>query len=997
MSYTKHTWVNDEAPALDETNLNEMEGGIYDAHVTADAALPESTFTAHSIVKKDASGDPIALTIGEQTLLGRITAGVIAALTPAQVRTLLSIVSLPNTIANVLSDHNLAAHTALGLFDESSDVDHNATTNYAANQHVVLPNTIVAVLSDHNKAAHDALGLDHGTLSGKDDDDHTQYYNATRHTKAVHDALNINADQVDGKHLADLLEVAAGDFNAFAEKASPVNADIVLIEDSAASYAKKKVQLVNLPGGGGGSSTWLGLTDTPGAFDDGKIVKSGADALSFGILESDILKKDGSVPMTGNLNMNENYIDNLSCAKSSAYDYELNLLMNHGARIRPSLAGFINDLYLIVAQQNLANKPMAYFGVSSTGDGFVELGYRKWVTDAYVDQAWLQFVDKVIKPWEDNTHDFGASDRRFANIYGVNVKGIADDSLKIKGKTVDDAAIGDDKILVYKTTGTKLVYEAKPTGGGDVVGPASSVNERIVLFDGVTGKLIKDAGKLLSNTANNIPILDASALLPLAQIPATLTGKDADSVDGCDAGIATGKVFKIPASIAQGDIFYVDASGNIVRLVAGTNGHFLKTQGAGANPIWTSIPGGGDMLKSTYDPDENGVIASAQLDTGVFLKDGSRAMTGDLDMDTHEIFLKATDKSYYWEFGGARHLRINGVDGGADKHGTMGFRSHNGTSWYGFGDRYPRMNFELGVFDLGEMNINVGAINEETTDAGVRIQLKDQTFTKNLTFATTDAAAGKADTITSFPYNCIIRKINFRADMTAGQQTAVDALVNDATGLSPTDTSLAFDGKTGDFVNGNYYIFVGTGEVFKINDVDPNTSPITIVRGQKGTTAAYVDDNEQIVALNHGWTLDIFKDSDKKHKEKILSLEVLMTAKGMTDAAITADDKDIDLSADLKNVGKGDWVRITDTTSEEALVQYNTGDVANAANDFQLWVRDALAAHDTAKVVEKLCVYDIPVDYRSSGTTLYFTLQCMETNLAANADIDIEVEVDKLY
>lgn len=99
--------------------------------------------------------------------------------------------SLPNTIAQVLSDHNLGVHTALGLFDQSSDVDHNATTNYTANRHLVLPNTIASVLSDHNLATHNALAIDHGSLSGRTDDDHTIYYNAARHTKAVHNALNI--------------------------------------------------------------------------------------------------------------------------------------------------------------------------------------------------------------------------------------------------------------------------------------------------------------------------------------------------------------------------------------------------------------------------------------------------------------------------------------------------------------------------------------------------------------------------------------------------------------------------------------------------------------------------------------------------------------------------------------------------------------------------------------------------------------------------------------
>lgn len=54
----------------------------------------------------------------------------------------------------------------------------------------------------------------------------------------------------------------AGEINAVTEKVTPVNGDWVLIEDSADSNNKKKAQLGNLPGGGGGSSTLSGLTDT---------------------------------------------------------------------------------------------------------------------------------------------------------------------------------------------------------------------------------------------------------------------------------------------------------------------------------------------------------------------------------------------------------------------------------------------------------------------------------------------------------------------------------------------------------------------------------------------------------------------------------------------------------------------------------------------------------------------------------------------------------------
>lgn len=47
--------------------------------------------------------------------------------------------------------------------------------------------------------------------------------------------------------------------------------------------------------------------------------------------------------------------------------------------------------------------------------------------------------------------------------------------------------------------------------------------------------------------------------------------------------------------IAQGDVLYYNGTDWVV-LAPGTNGYFLKTQGAAANPVWASVPGGGDML-----------------------------------------------------------------------------------------------------------------------------------------------------------------------------------------------------------------------------------------------------------------------------------------------------------------------------------------------------------------------------------------------------------------
>lgn len=46
----------------------------------------------------------------------------------------------------------------------------------------------------------------------------------------------------------------SGEINVITEKVTPVAADLVIIEDSAASYGKKKVQVGNLPGGTGGAT-----------------------------------------------------------------------------------------------------------------------------------------------------------------------------------------------------------------------------------------------------------------------------------------------------------------------------------------------------------------------------------------------------------------------------------------------------------------------------------------------------------------------------------------------------------------------------------------------------------------------------------------------------------------------------------------------------------------------------------------------------------------------
>lgn len=62
-----------------------------------------------------------------------------------------------------------------------------------------------------------------------------------------------------------------------------------------------------------------------------------------------------------------------------------------------------------------------------------------------------------------------------------------------------------------------------------------------------------------------------------------------------------GNLVPSPASQAQGDVLYRGASG-WERLAAGTSGQFLKTQGAGANPVWDTVSAGGMTLLGTISP-----------------------------------------------------------------------------------------------------------------------------------------------------------------------------------------------------------------------------------------------------------------------------------------------------------------------------------------------------------------------------------------------------------
>lgn len=161
---------------------------------------------------------------------------------------------------------------------------------------------------------------------------------------------------------------------------------------------------------------------------------------------------------------------------------------------------------------------------------------------------------------------------------------------------------------------------------------------------------------------------DAVTYAKIQDVSATdrILGRDSSGA-GVIEELTLSAVLDMIGSAAQGDILYRGASG-WARLGAGTSGHFLKTQGAGANPTWDAAGGGGvsdgDKGDVTISSSGSVYVVDSAAEDFALLGDISPSISSGIFNDWNPTGLSTATVIRVTSTGGASS--ITGISGGAD-------------------------------------------------------------------------------------------------------------------------------------------------------------------------------------------------------------------------------------------------------------------------------------------------------------------------------------------
>jgi len=171
---------------------------------------------------------------------------------------------------------------------------------------------------------------------------------------------------------------------------------------------------------------------------------------------------------------------------------------------------------------------------------------------------------------------------------------------------------GAEGEVTVDTTKDTLVVHDGSTAGGIPLAKASEVAAFVGVTDGDKGDITVSSSGASWAVDNNA--ITYAKMQDVTSTSRVIGRKTAGSGDPEECTLS--EVLDFIGSAAQGDILYRGAS-SWARLGAGTDGQYLKTQGAGANPTWGTVSSGGMTLLGTLTT----TSGTTQTITGLTLTD----------------------------------------------------------------------------------------------------------------------------------------------------------------------------------------------------------------------------------------------------------------------------------------------------------------------------------------------------------------------------------------
>lgn len=241
-------------------------------------------------------------------------------------------------------------------------------------------------------------------------------------------------------------------------------------------------------------------------------------------------------------------------------------------------------------------------------------------------------------------------------------------------------------------------------------------------------------------------------------------------------------------------------------------------------------------------------------------------------------------------------------------------------------------------------------------------------YAATITHVSANSYVGTAFTVGTFMKYGDIKKITARANYTMATLYQWTALASvPTTGITPLGTTIPYYSKSGSIFKQDFaYI---DNEIIKVTGTA--AGKIFGSRGVKNTSASFHDHNAVLTKAVNGLRISIYPNSAKSERQKLLEINNVLLYSGFGTKGINNKGTVIRLTTAPRNLNKDDYVTIIDTTSETAIVQNAYGSVRGSTFDNTIFVKGSLSTHGTAKVIQKLMVYDIDQPYKGSSNTLY--------------------------